>query len=188
MARKTDKTTITFGDGRAITFHVTQVGSRVGYRTLLLLAKSVIPAMKLAGGAVSKLRALKAAGGTRAVFQKILDLDTDNAADAAILQALVDGVGRLVELLKPEDFDAIVEALLLSGTVQVQSGKGSKAELSDLDADLYDDLFAGAYLQGFRLIGFALKVNYVSFSAARSALGITEAEAGDSSGSATSST
>jgi hypothetical protein len=187
MARKTEKLTL-----GTETFHVTQVGARVSLRTLLVIAKSVVPAIKLGAGAVRSLR--KLAGTGKGLMTKLLQMDTEQEVDSTILSALASAAGKLFELLTPDDFEKILDALLLSGSVQLQKGKGAKAELEDLDGDLFDDLFAGRWLDALQLLAFALKVNYVSFSAARSALeklGIT-VDAGEpekaESGSGTSST
>lgn len=71
-------------------------------------------------------------------------------------------LGEALAKVSPEDFDQITCELLKGGIAIGQSADGEEQKL-DLDPATVDQLFRGKVWELFKLVGFAIEVNYGNF-------------------------
>lgn len=160
MARKTEQLKL-----GARTYHVTQLGARAGLRTLNRTAKCVFPALRAAaphlGQLLGELGSTAAGGGNpRQVLARVL---LGASMEGGAVDGLLAAGERLTASMSDAELDALVDTLLLSGSVQVATAEGSTARLETLDAVSFDVLLAGDMAGVLRLLVFALQVNFGSF-------------------------
>lgn len=75
--------------------------------------------------------------------------------------AMSAAAGTLFEKLTPEDLQFVIRELLSNS--QCEFGEGTKRVRTSLTPELFDSVFADQLLMMFKVLGFALEVNYRSF-------------------------
>lgn len=131
-------------------FYVSQLGGLAAGKTLVRIAPLIPQLVKVFAGV--ELKSLT--GGAEAL--KKFDL---NKLDLGAL-------GSAIASLPPDEFERLaVELLAGSFGVGTDSTSGEDVRI-DLTKNMIDQLFVGQVWELFKLIGFAIKVNYLGFSLA----------------------
>lgn len=149
--RTTEEQSFETSRGR-LTFHVTQLGG-------IAASKVLVKLLPLVPRLVNALQGIALKDLANAEALKKMDLSkVDFAAVAQTLASVT-----------PEDFEQISGALLMGCFAVGEDAQSGEPVKIDLNVRTLDPLFAGCVWELFKLVGFALKVNFMGFSSARTA-------------------
>lgn len=121
---------------------VTQFGARRGLKLKVKLLKIFGPAL------VKMVEGLDLGSDKKFTLENDVDLDK-----------LGDGVKLLFERVDEDQTLALVEEILADTKISTPDGKITSEDI----AKVFDMVFSGNYLTMYKVVGFALEVNYGSF-------------------------
>lgn len=151
--RTTKETTCNTASG-VLTFHVTQLGGVRAGKTLIRILP-LIPQLLTLLPKDFKLSELK---NPEAIRAKLFTLDL----------SLIDfkAIGEVLANLTPDEFEHVTNALLGDAFAIGRDPNTGEEFRATLTPGQLDQLFAGHVWDLFRLVGFALSLNYFTFSPA----------------------
>ena len=144
--RKTETATLRTVHG-PLTFHVRQIDGVQAGRVFLQIAPLVPAIVKAIAGTGLKAEDLKDAARLKAIDLTKVDLQS---------------IGALLSSLTPDTFEAVLVALLSGSLATGTSDQGEPLKI-ELNRSTAGALFAGQVWELFKLLGLALRLNYLGF-------------------------